>query len=171
MIQAYHSGIVGANSLTAKNTGAHVGQNKTMAKISSLCYWPNLHKDVAQYISTCECCQRVNTTKLQKVNEELHSISIPMKPMAQVGIDLMRPKPSKGYNYVIMAIDYFTKYVEMGALKDKSAESIAIWIYENIFYCSGITDIHITDNGTEFVNKILKELYARCNVAHHITSP
>ena len=91
--------------------------------------------------------------------------------MAQVGIDLMRLKPSKGYNYVIMAIDYFTKYVEMGVLKDKSAESIAIWIYKNIFCCYGITDIHITDNGTEFVNKISKELYARHNVAHRITCP
>ena len=56
-------------------------------------------------------------------------------------------------------------------LKDKSAKSIAIWIYENIFCHYGVTDIHITDNGTEFVNKISKELYARCNVAHRITSP
>ena len=171
MIQAYHSGIVGANSLSTKSTGGHVGQNKSTTKISSLFYWPNLHKEVAQYISTCECCQRVNTTKLQKVNEELHSVPIPMKPMAQVGIDLMRLKPSKGYNYVITAINYFTKYIEMGELKDKSAESIAIWIYKNIFCHYGITDIHITDNGTEFMNKILKELYARCNVAHCITSP
>ena len=60
------------------------------------------------------------------MNKELHSIPIPMKPMAQVGIDLMKLKPSKGYNYVITAIDYFTEYVKMGALKDKSAESIAI---------------------------------------------
>ena len=147
MIQGYHAGIVRANSLTAKNTGGHVGQNKTTAKISSSFYWPNLHKDVAQYISTCEWCQRVNTTKLQKVNEELHSIPIPMKPMAQVKIDLMRLQPSKGYNYVITAINYFTKYVKMGAQNDKSAESIAIWICKNTFCCYGITDIHIADNG------------------------
>ena len=30
-------------------------------------------------------------------------------------------------------------------------------------------DIHITDNGTEFVNQISKELYSRCSMAHHIT--
>ena len=34
-----------------------------------------------------------------------------------------------------------------------------------------MTDIHITNNSTEFVNQIPKELYSRCNVAHHITSP
>ena len=30
---------------------------------------------------------------------------------------------------------------------------------------------NITNNGTEFVNKISKELYTRCNVAHCIKSP
>ena len=94
-----------------------------------------------------------------------------MKPMAQVGIDLMKLKPSKGYKYVITAIDYFTKYVKMGTLKDKSALSVAMWIFDNIFCHYGVMDIYITDNGTEFVNQISKELYSRCNVAHHITSP
>ena len=50
-----------------------------------------MQEDITQYISTCERCPQVNTTKLQKVN-----IPIPMKPMAQVGIDLMKLKPSKG---------------------------------------------------------------------------
>ena len=111
---------------------------------------PKMQEDIAQYISTCEHCQWVNTTKLQKVNKELHSIPIPMEPMAHVGIDLMKLKHSKGYNYVITAIDYFTKYVEMGTLKDKSALSVTTWIFDNIFCHCGVMDIHITDNGMEF---------------------
>ena len=51
-----------------------------------------------------------------------------MTPTAQVGIDFMKLKPSKGYNYVILAIDYFTKYVKMGALKEKTAECIATFL-------------------------------------------
>ena len=101
--------------------GGHVGRNKTSSKMASVYYRPKMQEDIAQYISTCERCQWVNTTKLQKVHEELHNIPILMKPMAQVGIDLMKLQPSKGYNYVITAIDYFTKYIEMGALKDKIA--------------------------------------------------
>ena len=173
LIQAYHSGIVRVNSLTAKNVGGHVGRNKTLLKMASAYYWPKMQEDIAQYISTCECCQWVNTTKLQKVNEDLHSIPIPLKPMAQVSIDLMNKtlKPSKGYNYVITAIDYFTKYVKMGTLKDKSALSVAIWIFDNIFCHYNVMDIHITNNGMEFVNQISKELYSRCNMVHHITLP
>ena len=121
LIQAYHSGIVRANTLTAKNMGGHVGRNKTCSKMASAYYWPKMQEDIAQYISTCKHCQWVNTTKLQKVNEELHNIPIPMKLMAQVGIDLMKLIPPKGYNYVITDIDYFIKYIKMGTLKDKSA--------------------------------------------------
>ena len=170
LIQAYHLGIVGPNSLTAKITGGHVGQNKAMSKIASSYYWPNMQRDVAKYISTCDHCQQVNTIKLQKVNKELHSIPISMKLMAQVGINLMRSKLSKGYNYVNSAIDYFTKYVKIGTLKNKTAESIATWIYDNIFCHYRVTDVHITDNGTEFVNRISKEFYARCKVAQHYIS-
>ena len=138
--------------------------------MASAYYWPKMQEDIAQYISTCKHCQWVNTTK-QKVYEELHSIPIPMKPMAQVGIDLMKLKSSKGYNCVITAIDYFTKYIKMGALKDKSALSVATWIINNIFCHYGVMDTHITNNGTEFVNQISKELYSRCNVMHHLTLP
>ena len=82
-----------------------------------------------------------------------------------------RLKPSKGYNYVITAIDYFTKYIKMGALKDKSTLSVATWIFDNIFYHYSVMDIYITDNGMEFINQMSKELYSRCDVAHRITSP
>ena len=52
----------------------------------------------------------------------------------QVGIDLMKMKETPdGYNYVISAIDYFTKYAELGALKDKATVTVGKWIYKNIF--------------------------------------
>ena len=57
----------------------------------------------------------------------------------------------------------------MGALKDKSALSVATWIFDNIFCNYGVMDIHITNN--ESFNQISKEFYSRCNVAHRITSP
>ena len=88
-----------------------------------------MQKDIAQYISTCKHCQCIIATKLHKVNEELHNIPIPMKPMAQVGTDLMKLKPSEGYNYVTTTIDCFTKYIKVGTLKDKSTLSVATWIF------------------------------------------
>ena len=66
----------------------------------------------------------------------------------------MKLKEYKGYNYVIMAVDYFTKYVKMGCLKQKCAKEVTKWIFDNIFCQYRVCDVHITDNGTEFVNHI-----------------
>ena len=110
---------------TARNTGGHLGINKTCEKVTSCFYWPNIKEEVMAYIIRCERCQRVNRCALQKSSLELHNIPIPPKVMSQVGIDLMRLcetdgyENEAGYNYVITAQCYFTKYVEIGALKIK----------------------------------------------------
>ena len=97
--------------------------------------------------------------------------------MSQVGINLMRLcetdgyENEAGYNYVITAQCYFTKYVEIGALKNKTGLEVGTWIYTNIFCRYGVTDIHISDRGKEFCNEVLKELYKKCGVRHHITTP
>ena len=112
-----------------------------------------------------------HTSHSQKIDQNLHPIPVPMKPVSMFGINLMKLKESPGYNYVITATDYFTKYVEMGCIKQKSAIEVITWIYNNIFCRYGVCDIHVTDNGTEFVNVISKELYRRTGVTHHLTSP
>ena len=82
----------------------------------------------------------------------------------------MMLKEYKGYNYVITVVDYFTKYVEMGCLKQKCAKEVTKWIFDNIFCQYRVCDVHITDKGTEFVNHIAKELYDRTGCSHYITT-
>ena len=60
-------------------------------------------------------------------------VPIPPKVMSQIGIDLMRLKAHKGMKYIISAVDYFTKYCELGALPNKEESTVATWIYNNIF--------------------------------------
>ena len=42
---------------TARNTGGHLGINKTCEKITSCFYWPGIKSDVIDYIKGCERCQ------------------------------------------------------------------------------------------------------------------
>ena len=139
-------------------------------KLMSKYYWNTIKINVAKYISSCDQCQWCYTSHLQKIYQHLHPIPIPMKPVSMFGIDLMKLKESQGYNYAITAIDYFTKYMEMGCIKQKSATEVTTWIYNNIFCRYGVCNIHITGNGTEFVNAISKELYSRTGVTHCLTS-
>ena len=155
----------------------HLGINKTMEKISSRYYWPNIKEDVTSFIHTCDKCQRVKKSKLMKTHVELHPILIPTKMFSQVGIDLMSLTESEGfdedggYKYLISAQCYFSKFVELGTLKTKKAEEVVKWIYNNIICRYGMTDVHIMDNGSEFANNLSKEMYKKLGVNLRLTIP
>ena len=112
-----------------------------------------------------------------KTHVELHLISILTKIFSRVGIDLMSLTESEGfdedarYKYIISAQCYFSKFVELGALKTKRAEVVSKWIYDNIICRYGVPDIHITDNGSEFTNYLSKEMYKKLGVNLRLTTP
>ena len=66
----------------------------------------------------------------------MHPIPIPIKVMSQIGVDLMHMSKVDDKMFLITAVDYFTKYIEMGALPNKQATTIALWLYENILQVS-----------------------------------
>ena len=69
----------------------------------------------------------------KKTSRTMTPVPIPPKVMSQIGIDLMKLDDYKSMNYIISAIDYFTKYCKLGVLPNKDEHMIATWIYKNIF--------------------------------------
>ena len=86
-------------------------------------------------------------------------------------MDLIHMTPSvRGYNYIITAVDYLSKYCEMQALKEKNAKEVAKFIYEDLICRWGCSEYHITDQGREFVNSINTNLLEMCGTKQRITS-
>ena len=136
IVETTHAGVQSEDvEDTARNTGGHLGINRTCKKITSHFYWPGIKSDVIDYMKGCERYQRVNRSALQKSSLELYNIPIPIKVMSQVGIDLMklcetdRFEDEAGFQYVVTAQCYFMKYVEIGALRTKTGLEVANWIY------------------------------------------
>ena len=70
---------------------------------------------------------------------------------------------------VVVAVDYFTKWMETKALKDKTASSVAQFLYE----CTcrhGVPKIQINDQGREFVNLLISDLHRLTGTHQHVTS-
>ena len=81
----------------------------------------------------------------------------------------MQLKEVDGYNYVITAIDYFTKYIELKALHTKTADEVGLFLYELI--CRyGCTSVIINDQGREFSNDLTKRLYLMTGTRQRVTS-
>jgi len=100
----------------------------------------------------------------------LHCVTVPKAAFQQVGIDLITlPETAEGFKYVAVFADYFTKYPEAMALKDKTAVSIARFVFSCM--CKhGCFAIQISDQGTEFVNKVSAEMHRLTGTKQRVTS-
>jgi hypothetical protein len=81
-------------------------------------YWPNMITDCFKYNKGCQVCQKFGDLQLVPA-VELHPIIKPW-PFRGWGLDLVKihPPSSKGYRFVMVATDYFTKWTKVVALKN-----------------------------------------------------
>ncbi|MBY3556045.1 transposase family protein, partial [Modestobacter lapidis] len=80
------------------------------------------------------------------------------------------PAASNGHEYILVAIDYFTKWVEAASYKTLNAKQVAKFIQTNIIYRYGVPQEFISDNGQHF-KKETEELLRKHGIVHHHSSP
>ena len=79
-------------------------------------------------VQTCDPCQR-NNKKLKKATGTLHPIPVKSKFWSQVGMDLIGPLPQTSRGKKDIITDYFSKWAEAAPLSDKTAGSVARFVY------------------------------------------
>lgn len=130
--------------------GGHQGKHRTIDKIKSRFYWPTLASDVAHHVTTCKTCQAYRE-RSDKPEGRLHSIPV-TEVFYRVGMDLIGPLPVSNRNnkYILVIIDYATRYGIAAPIPDKRAETVAIALIENLFLKFGVPGEIQSDRGTEF---------------------
>ena len=95
------------------------------------------------------------------------------KPFHLVSIDVKGPlkTSSNGNRFIIAAIDYFTKLVEVRATNNYTAATTAEFILENIIYRHGAPAHILSDQGQNFESKIVAELCKRHRITKLRSSP
>ena len=154
IIRECHEGV--GNSVEARAMSGHFGRDKTVQLLCSKLFFPNIKEKVSQFVNSCESCQCVKAgNKFDKGGEKLKSVPVLYQTMNQLGIDLITnlPKTPEGYNIIVTAVDYTSKWVESRALKGKFTEGVAEFMYD-LVCCFGASKIHISDQGREFVNQV-----------------
>ena len=143
----------------------HQGFDKTFDAIRSKYYWPNLYKQVYDYVAKCVDCQ---TRNMQKVESPLKEVDTPPFPFAKMAIDMVGPLPKKlsGNQYILTAIDWYSGYLEAWPLPDKKADGIARLILDEIFPRYGCPLEMVSDNGKEMCNTALENLFNKLNIRH-----
>ena len=147
----------------------HFGREATYNRVKDRYYWKNMKKDVEEYVKSCDKCQR----RGKPVGKhELHSIRT-NEPFERIGIDIVGPLPESknGNRYIVVAVDYFTKWSEARALKEATAKEVSRFIYEDIICRHGCPKRILSDRGTHFNNQLIKDLTNKFDIRHGFSTP
>ncbi|KAL4284813.1 hypothetical protein GQ457_16G018090 [Hibiscus cannabinus] len=150
--------------------GGHFGGNKTTAKVlQSGLYWPTLHRDAQLFYQQCDRCQR--TGNISRRNE------MPLQNILEVelfdvwGIDFMGPFPSSfGNLYILLAVDYVSKWVEAIATTHNDAKTVQRFIKKNIFTRFGTPRVIISDEGRHFDNRSIAATLRKLGINHNLST-
>ncbi|GKD99985.1 reverse transcriptase domain-containing protein [Tanacetum coccineum] len=137
--------------------GMHIGARSVVAKaIRQGYYWPTMHSDARNVTQKCDSCQ-VHAPVPRHPKTLMTSIMAPW-PFYQWGMDILGPLPqaSGKLKFVIVAIDYFTKWIEAKPLARITGKDVKKFVWDNIVCRFGLPRIIVTDNGTQFVNDPFK---------------
>ncbi|XP_026458943.1 uncharacterized protein K02A2.6-like [Papaver somniferum] len=118
-----------------------------------------MEDDAAAFVQSCHKCQ-IHGNLVDAPSTHLHSISSQW-PFYSWGLDIIwkiNPPSLKQYEYIITATEYFSKWVEAIPLRGTTGATIAAFIKEYIICRFGVPKHIITDNGTPFANKQVREL-------------
>ena len=145
-----------------------MGVQKSYDTIRQKYYWPNLFQELYEYISKCVSCQ---TRSAQNVKPLLQKADIPLYAFAKLSLDLSGPYPKtlSGNKYIIAFVDWYSGWPEAFAVADKTADTVAHLILEEIYPRFGCPLELVTDNGSENVNRVVKEIPDSLNI-HHVTT-
>ncbi|CAN6712700.1 unnamed protein product [Malus baccata var. baccata] len=151
--------------------GGHFGTQRTARKVLECgFYWPTIFKDARTFCIACDRCQRTGNIgpKDQMMQNPIFNVEI----FDVWGIDFMGPfLSSHGFVYILLAVDYVSKWVEARATRTNDSKVVADFVKTNIFARFGMPRVLISDGGSHFCNRTIEALLKKYGVTHKVATP
>nr|GFA40226.1 reverse transcriptase domain-containing protein [Tanacetum cinerariifolium] len=157
------------NACHSGPTGSHYGASYTAKKVFDLgFYWPSINKDTFELVKHCDSCQREG--KVSQRDEMPHNFIQIYKIFDVWGIDFMGPfRSSKGNKYILVAVDYLSKWVKSKALPTNDAR-VVVKFLKSLFSWFSAPKAIISDRGTHFCNNKFSRVMAKYGVTHRLST-
>ena len=142
----------------------HLGIEKCRLHARASVFWPNMNKDIAQMVNSCEKCQ---------VNAGAQANDYPVNfaksahfPMHRIGTDLF---DFNGKQFLIM-VDYYSSYPWVRRLRNISSAS-CIDALKSVFSEFGYPQHIHSDSGRQYSSQEFKSFVREFNMKHTMSSP
>jgi hypothetical protein len=149
----------------------HLSTDKTWGRVKSRFYWPSMRRETDEFCKSCEKCQLMKNTTFKK-NASLVQMGF-QELFEMIGIDVVGPLPQtgKGNKYIIVAIDYGSKWCEAKAVHDFTALTTAKFLVDQLICRFGIPSKILSDQGRNFESKLIDELCKSLKIKKLRSSP
>ncbi|GJW68624.1 reverse transcriptase domain-containing protein [Tanacetum coccineum] len=120
-------------------------------------YWPTMHADARKLIRECTSCQ-VHRLVPRNLQQKLTPITSPW-PFYKWGIDIAEPFPEGPgkFKFLIVAIDYFTKWIEVKPVATITGAQIKKFVWDSIVCRFSLPGEIISDNEKQFMDNPFKD--------------
>lgn len=141
-----------------KLLGAHTSAKKTLLRIEPQYFWPKMEEDVRKFCSSCQVCQLYAPVSRGKYGE-LHPINADCV-WQKIGIDVAGPLNPEvdGYKYILVIVDYFSRYAIAEPLRTMLGGEIARAIFNSVFCKFGIPKTIISDRAANLNQGVVSNL-------------
>ena len=129
-----------------------------------------MQKNALAYTKKCDKCQK-HSPIIHRPGANLSSLTSPW-PFAQWGLDILGAfsKASGSRKFLLVATDYFTKWVEAIPLVNIADSNVKNFLWENIVTRFGILKMLVADNGSQFKSKKIYKFYEKLGIRQSFSS-
>ena len=149
----------------------HLGVTRVWTQIKQQFYWPGWRNQTLRRIHSCLTCLKVNGPHSR--SKQPYKSYLVGSPWQRLAMDFFGPLPvtARGEKFVLVIMDYFTKWVECYPVGNTEAVTVANVLMQEVIPRYGIpTEIH-TDQGRAFESVLLKQLFERLGINKTRTMP
>ncbi len=141
----------------AAPSSGHPGVLRTLRRIQSKFWWPNMGTDVRRMVAACSTCTR-NKEPRDLPQGKLHPLPIPRRPWSHISMDFVSGLPnSQGNTVILVVVDRFSKACHLiPASKIPTAGQTAELLMQHVFRIHGFPQDMVSDRGSQFTSRFWK---------------
>ena len=148
----------------------HLSAERVVQLSQERFYWPHLAQDIQHYVqNVCQCLKRRKPNREQRAPlVNIHS----SEPFELVSVDFLKlDKAAGGYEYLLVLIDHFTRFVQVYPTRNTKGRTAGDKIFNEFIMRFGFPQKLHHDQGSEFENDLFKRLHELSGIQASRTTP
>ena len=152
-------------------SSGHLGREKTFLRVSEEFWWPHLYRWVANYIRSCEECQRIKPAPSNSA--PLKPLPIPTECWKSVSLDFMfgLPPDHKGRTGLVVFVDRLSKMVHLAPCSTKiSGKEAALLFLDHVYRLHGMPESIVSDRDPRFTSGFWRHVFELLGSKLHMST-